>query len=83
MPRYDFQCDSCGEVFEVKRGFHESGPVACAKCGGTTQQVYSLLATYERSGRKDSPLDDMPNADKYRAQADAVIHQTLKRMGKI
>jgi putative FmdB family regulatory protein len=84
MPRYDFQCESCEEVFEVKRSFSDTGPVACKACGSqSTHQVFSLLSTFARSGRKDSPLDDMPHAEEYRKQADAVIHHTLKRMGKI
>lgn len=29
MPRYDYECDTCGERFEVKHGFDDPPPAVC------------------------------------------------------
>ncbi|MGB3327872.1 MAG: zinc ribbon domain-containing protein, partial [Thermomicrobiales bacterium] len=34
MPRYDFQCKTCGEIFEATRTFATAtDPAACPSCG--------------------------------------------------
>jgi putative FmdB family regulatory protein len=34
MPIYEFECESCGEVFEIILDMNESSP-SCPACGGT------------------------------------------------
>lgn len=36
MPRYDFKCAKCDEVFEATKKMSEPCP-ACTKCGGETR----------------------------------------------
>jgi putative FmdB family regulatory protein len=33
MPLYEYQCDSCGQRFEVIQKFSDPAPEACRKCG--------------------------------------------------
>ena len=47
MPRYDFECETCGEVFEVKKPIALPDPKwhyghftpSMPECGGAIQQV--------------------------------------------
>lgn len=34
MPIYEFECTSCGEIFEVMLGMNEASP-SCPTCGGS------------------------------------------------
>ena len=44
MPVYEYKCKSCGEKFEITRGFFEREKTyKCPKCGSDNiQKVYSL-----------------------------------------
>ena len=46
MPLYEYECKSCGEKFERKRGVTESdSKVKCPKCGATEpRRVFSAFA---------------------------------------
>jgi putative FmdB family regulatory protein len=33
MPLYEYQCDACGQRFEVIQKFSDAPPEVCAKCG--------------------------------------------------
>lgn len=35
MPLYDYQCQQCRNVFEVRHGMTFSGKVLCPACAGT------------------------------------------------
>jgi putative FmdB family regulatory protein len=45
MPRYDYQCERCGEVIEVRKHMDEPGPAIHIRkaprhpCGGRLEQV--------------------------------------------
>ena len=43
MPIYDFECTCCPSRFELKRGFHEEGPVVCPACGGKARKRFSSV----------------------------------------
>ncbi len=34
MPIYEYQCEACGAVNDIKHGFKEIAQEPCAKCGG-------------------------------------------------
>ncbi len=41
---YEFKCNDCNRIFEIKRPMSESGdPVKCPVCGVTGQRVFSIL----------------------------------------
>ncbi|MEZ5338480.1 MAG: zinc ribbon domain-containing protein [bacterium] len=42
MPLYDFQCEECGEVFEVERSMTDNSKESCPKCKSRrTVKVFS------------------------------------------
>jgi putative FmdB family regulatory protein len=41
MPLYDYRCEKCGEVTEVRHRYDEPGPSECPHCGGTLTKLIS------------------------------------------
>lgn len=41
MPAYDYKCDACDQVFEVKRSLSDDSPVTCPTCEGETRRIFS------------------------------------------
>ena len=41
MPRYDYECRSCGHVVEVLHGVNDGGPTACEICGSPMRKLMS------------------------------------------
>ena len=41
MPLYDYQCQKCQGVTEVRHGFRESHDAPCPTCGGTLARVFN------------------------------------------
>ena len=51
MPRYDYQCTSCGQEFELTQTFKEAGKGTCPDCSGEGQRVYHAVPViYKGSG---------------------------------
>jgi len=45
MPLYEYQCDACGQRFELIQKYSDGPPEACAKCGkGPVQRLQSSPA---------------------------------------
>ena len=45
MPLYEYQCESCGERFELIQKFSDPPPDKCTKCGkGPVQRLFSSPA---------------------------------------
>jgi putative FmdB family regulatory protein len=43
LPTYDFECTCCPSKFEMKRSFHDEGPVKCPACGGKARKCFSSV----------------------------------------
>jgi putative FmdB family regulatory protein len=41
MPIYEYQCEKCGEVFEVLELSEKDRPEKCEKCGGALRKLVS------------------------------------------
>ncbi len=41
MPTYEYQCDKCGRVFEVRQRISEPALTACDVCGGEVRRLLS------------------------------------------
>jgi putative FmdB family regulatory protein len=41
LPLYDYQCQKCKAVTEVRHGFRESHESPCPKCGGPLARVFN------------------------------------------
>ena len=44
MPLYEYQCDSCGSVFEVRQKFADSPLTVHEQCGGAVRRLLSAPA---------------------------------------
>ncbi len=51
MPRYDYQCNSCGNEFELTQSFKEAGAGSCPECSGEGRRVFHAVPViYKGSG---------------------------------
>ena len=51
MPRYDYQCTSCGHEFELTQSFKDAGSGACPQCEGEGRRVFHAVPViYKGSG---------------------------------
>lgn len=41
MPLYEYQCDSCAQVFEVLQKFSDAPLTVCQNCGGPVRRLLS------------------------------------------
>jgi len=41
LPIYEYQCERCGTVTDIKHGFKETPSDACPKCGGTLKRLFN------------------------------------------
>ena len=49
MPMYEYECQSCGEKFELRRSFSDSDEeIKCLKCG--EQKVKRAISVFASSG---------------------------------
>ena len=44
MPTYDYKCDECGQVYEVKQRFADAPLTTHEGCGGTVKRLISAPA---------------------------------------
>ena len=51
MPRYDYQCTSCDNRFELVQSFKEAGSGTCPECSGEGRRVFHAVPViYKGSG---------------------------------
>jgi putative FmdB family regulatory protein len=51
LPRYDYQCNSCGHEFELTQSFKEAGSGTCPQCSGEGRRVFHAVPViYKGSG---------------------------------
>jgi len=64
MPLYEYKCEACGDVFEVKQSFSDEPLTVHAGCGGRVARLISppalqfkgsgwYITDYARSSKKD------------------------------
>ena len=41
MPIYEYQCEACGTVTDIKHGFKEPMNEACSKCAGRLKRLFN------------------------------------------
>ena len=41
MPIYEYQCETCGVVTDIKHGFKETTDASCPKCGGALRRLFN------------------------------------------
>ena len=51
MPRYDYECLSCSNVFEMKQSFSDEPVAYCPECGSRSRRkFYAVPVIYKGSG---------------------------------
>ena len=77
MPIYEYQCDKCGEHFEVVQKFDDAPLKKCTSCGGKLQKLISQssfhlkgsgwyatdYAKKSTGGDADGPKKDTPPSE--------------------
>jgi putative FmdB family regulatory protein len=53
MPVYEYQCNACGDKFELQRKLADPPVKACPKCGGEVKKMIASVA-FELKFRKYS-----------------------------
>ena len=71
MPIYEYQCEKCGTVTDIKHGFKETTSEACPKCGGSLKRLFNAASIvfkgsgfYVNDSRKSSGGDAKADASK-------------------
>lgn len=71
MPLYDYQCQACQKVTEVRHGFKETHDAACQHCGGKLARVFNPAGIvfkgsgfYINDSRKSPPSESTPSETK-------------------
>ncbi len=41
MPLYDYRCEACGKVTEIRHGFNDTNAEPCPQCGGALTRVFN------------------------------------------
>ena len=41
MPTYEYQCDACGRIFEIRQRISEPALTRCETCGGVIRRLLS------------------------------------------
>ena len=45
MPAYTYECEQCGDVFDIRRSMTDESPVVCTSCHSKrVRRVYHALA---------------------------------------
>lgn len=52
MPLYDYECQECGEVHEIRHGFNDTVEHPCPKCGSgkLTRKFHAAPIVFKGSG---------------------------------
>jgi putative FmdB family regulatory protein len=51
LPRYDYECQACLHVFEVKQSFSSEPVAECPKCGsGARRLIHAVPIVFKGSG---------------------------------
>ena len=51
MPRYDYECDTCHHVFELKQSFSAEPVATCPKCENRSRRlIHSVPVVFKGSG---------------------------------
>lgn len=73
MPTYDYECQKCGHVFEVRQSFSDAPVTKCVTCSGKVKKLFSPPAIiFKGSGfhcndyksKGSGPRPSCPAADK-------------------
>jgi putative FmdB family regulatory protein len=93
MPLYEYKCDACGSVFEVRQKFSDKPLVVHEGCGGRVERLISTSAfvfkgtgfyatDYARKGGGNGSGDHKTKDEALKAEAKADAKADAKAGGK-
>lgn len=50
VPTYEYQCDKCGRIFEVRQRISEAALTTCEECGGALRRLLSAAPFILKGG---------------------------------
>ncbi len=51
MPRYDYECETCGHEFELRQSFSSEPVAECTECGGASRRlIRAVPVVFKGSG---------------------------------
>ncbi|MDH3999241.1 MAG: zinc ribbon domain-containing protein [Desulfuromonadales bacterium] len=63
MPMYEYQCEACGLLFEVRQKFSDDPVCECRECGGKVNKLISQAGfALKGGGWYDQGYNDKPAA---------------------
>jgi putative FmdB family regulatory protein len=76
MPFYEYECEKCGEIFELMQKIGDNSRVKCIKCGGWTNRIFSAVPFIfggtrwvgERGAKKEIAPQDQPKDSKKKSE---------------
>lgn len=79
LPIYEYQCERCGTVTDIKHGFKESPSEGCSKCGSTELKrlfnpapiVFKGSGFYVNDSRKSGASSDAATKPETKSDAPA------------
>lgn len=77
MPTYDYQCEKCENVFEIKRSINDVSSVICPDCNNEkTRKLISIPAiTFKGSGFYKN--DAKSNTSKTEKKTEPLLHKAV------
>ena len=93
MPLYEYKCDSCGSVFEVREKFSDEPLLVHESCGGRVERLISTSAfvfkgtgfyatDYKRKGGGNGSGDGKAKDEALKAEAKADAKADARAGGK-
>lgn len=62
MPAYTYECEKCGDVFDIRRSMTDESPVVCTSCRSKrVRRVYHAFAMVGASS--SSSVESQPTFD--------------------
>src|SRR5204863_2126222 len=92
VPTYEYECDACHRVFEVRQRITEEPLTTCEACGGTVHRLLSAapfilkgqgwyVTDYPSESRKKAMESDKPAAKSDGAKSDGAKSDGAKSDG--
>ena len=78
MPRYDYECQACHHVFEMKQSFSSEPVAECPKCGNESRRlIHAVPIVFKGSGfyvndygKGKSPTSSSPESKESSTESD-------------
>lgn len=85
MPVYEYQCEDCSFLFELKQSFNDNAMITFPRCRGKTRRIFSPvpilfkgLGFYTTDNRKRKELQHKHATEEHMAKAEQPSDKPLE-----